>query len=179
MDVDFEVLGLISAKQGDEQAWTMLFEQHFPAVYRYCLSLTGGQQAMAEEIAQQAFVTAARRINRFRAGRGTFRTWVHGIARKCFAKHVLKDVRRKQRETRFHAESAKKENERQQQLLVYETLAQLPIHYRLVLEGKYLEGLTVNEIAETQGCTVKAIESRLGRAREKFAQIYKRLSYPK
>jgi RNA polymerase sigma-70 factor (ECF subfamily) len=175
MDVDFEVLGLISAKQGDEQAWAILFDRHFQAVYRYCLSLARGRQDVAEEIAQQVFVTAARHIVRFKPGRGTFRTWLHGIARKRLAKHESKEVRRRQYETRLNAESSKNKNGRQQQLFVYETLALLPIHYRLVLEAKYLEGLTVGQIAEAQGCTAKAMESRLGRAREKFGQIYRKL----
>ena len=58
------------------------------------------------------------------------------------------------------------------QLFVYETLARLPAHYRSVLEAKYLEGLTVNEIADANGSTPKAVESLLGRAREKFAEVY-------
>ena len=57
-------------------------------------------------------------------------------------------------------------------LLVYEVLAKLPVHYRSVLEAKYLEGLTVNQIAETSQSTPKAVESLLARARDKFAQVH-------
>ena len=58
---------------------------------------------------------------------------------------------------------------------MHEALAQLPFHYRLVLEAKYLKGLTVRQIAESQDTTVKATESLLVRAREKFSQVYKQV----
>ncbi len=61
------------------------------------------------------------------------------------------------------------------ELLVYETLARLPAHYRTVLEAKYLQGLSVREMAEAHGRTAKAIESLLSRAREKFALVYRQI----
>jgi len=175
MDVDFEVLVLNNARQGNERAWSILFDQHFQAVYCYCLSVTGGRQDVAEEIVQQTFVTAARRISSFRPDRGAFRAWLHGIARNRFAKYELKEVRRKRHESRGNAECSQKEDGHLQQLMVYETIAHLPIRYRLVLEAKYFDGLTVDEIAEAQGCTAKAVESCLSRARKKFSQIHKQL----
>ena len=60
-------------------------------------------------------------------------------------------------------------------LFVYEVLAELPAHYRSVLEAKYLEGLTVNQIAQTSRSTPKAVESLLARARNKFAQVHSQM----
>ena len=64
------------AQQGDSEAWVMLFESHFDATYLYCLRLTGGQQSIAEEVTQQAMVTAAFNMHRFKTASGTFRVWL-------------------------------------------------------------------------------------------------------
>ena len=60
-------------------------------------------------------------------------------------------------------------------LRVHEALARLPSHYRLVLEAKYLRGVSVNEIAANNGASVEAIESRLRRARAGFAREYEQI----
>ena len=60
-------------------------------------------------------------------------------------------------------------------LQVHETLARLPSHYRVVLEAKYLRGLSMNEIAVSSSASVEAIESLLRRARAGFAREYERI----
>ena len=59
MNVDFETYAIHAAQRGSEQAWRQLFERHFDAVYRLCFALAGGRDDLAEEMTQQAFVTAA------------------------------------------------------------------------------------------------------------------------
>ena len=175
MDIDFEALTLIGAQRGDQRAWSQLFDWHFEAVYRYCLSLAEGRREMGEELAQQVFVTAARSINKFKAKKGTFRSWLLGIAKNRFMKLQTKQKTRKRHEAQLPTRGWQRTDGVSQEILVYEVLAKLPGQYRLVLEAKYLQGLTVNEIAENQGRTVKATESLLSRAREKFAEVYKKM----
>jgi len=166
---------LKNAQKGDEEAWKKLFNWHFRPVYHYCLTLASGRQDVAEEITQQVFVTAACRITRFNSKRGTFRAWLLGIARKHFIKFESKEIRRKWYETQFYKKSIKKKGRTSPLLLVHESLACLPQHYQLLLEAKYLEKLTVKQIAKSQGRTIKATESLLNRAREKFRQIHSRI----
>lgn len=175
MDIDLEALTIIGAQRGDERAWSQLFEWHFESVYWYCASLSSGRQDIAEEIAQQVFVTAARRINKFKAKRGTFRSWLLGIAKNRFMKLQSKEKTRKRYETQLSTKGCQRPNGGSQEILVYEVLARLPGQYRMVLEAKYLKGLTVSEIAENQGRTAKATESVLSRAREKFGEVYKKM----
>jgi DNA-directed RNA polymerase specialized sigma24 family protein len=51
----------------------------------------------------------------------------------------------------------------------------LPSHYRIVLDEKYLRGLSMKEIAANNGASVEAIESLLRRARAGFAREYEQL----
>ena len=43
MNVDFETYAIHAAQRGNEQAWRQLFEQHFDAVYRFCVALADGR----------------------------------------------------------------------------------------------------------------------------------------
>jgi len=175
METNVEILAIWGAQRGDQKAWRDLFDWHFEAVYGYCLNLGSGRQEMAEEIAQQAFMTAAAGIGKFDPRRGTFRVWLLGIARNRFMKLQAKERRGRVHETLSLKERSEGTPDYSDKLFVHEALGQLPVHYRLVLEAKYLRGLTVNQIAEARNSTSKAAESLLTRAREKFAQVYERI----
>ena len=173
-DSQAERFAIQRAQAGDREAWRLLFERHFDPVYQYCLVRTGGQQDMAEDMTQLVFMTAARGIRRFKPEQAMFQAWLLGIAKNHFMKLRSKETKQKWHETRFFKRNpVRQEEHAAPELLVYETLARLPAHYRTVLVAKYLQGLSVSEIAEAQGHTVKAIESLLSRAREKFALVYR------
>ena len=84
-----------------------------------------------------------------------------------------------QRRKQYEGSSAKRTSEavppRDSDLKVHETLARLPSHYRIVLEAKYLRGLSMNEIAVDSSASVEAIESLLRRARAGFAREYEQV----
>jgi DNA-directed RNA polymerase specialized sigma24 family protein len=51
----------------------------------------------------------------------------------------------------------------------------LPQDYANLLEEKYLDGLSVRQIAQRRGVGEKSVESALSRAREAFREKYERL----
>ena len=175
MEADIETIAVRRAQSGNEDAWRDLFEWHFEPVYKYCLSLSGGRHEMADEIAQQVFTTATRRIGRFRQGKGTFRAWLLGIARNRFMKLRSKELRHRGHRKQLLEETPGSGKVNRDHLLVHQVLAELPARYRLVLEAKYLQGLTVKQIAEANSNTPKAAELLLARARDKFAEVYRRI----
>ena len=175
MNVDFETYAIHAAQTGSEQAWRQLFEGHFDAVYRFCVALAGGRHDLAEELAQQVFVIAARRIHRFDPSRASFRAWLFGIVKNRHMAIQTSEQRRKR-----HEESSVKGNpetvtQEGPDLRVHEALARLPSHYRVVLEAKYLRGLSMKEIAADSGASISAIESLLRRARAGFARVYEQM----
>ena len=175
METNLETIAVRGAQRGDEDAWRNLFERHFEPVYRYCLNLCSGNQEMAEEITQQVFMTAACRIGRFKQQQGTFRAWLLGIAKNRFMKVRSKQLRHRGHQKQFSEEVSGSTKVNKPHLFVHEVLAELPVHYRSVLEAKYLKGLTVNQIAEANRSTPKAVESLLARARGKFAQVHRQM----
>jgi RNA polymerase sigma-70 factor (ECF subfamily) len=73
---DAELVAL--ARQGDHQAYGELVDRHRLAVYRAALAAVGSAPE-AEDAAQDAFVTAYRRLGTFR-GEASFKTWLLTIA---------------------------------------------------------------------------------------------------
>lgn len=177
MDEEIETVVIRLAQQGDPRAWQQLFRTHFDPVWCSCMYLANGLQAEAEDIAQETFMVAACQVRRFDPDKGTFRSWLIGIARNRAMKLRTSEARRREREHR-HAEQVPCGCGRSRDDLwaVHEALAELPAGYRSVLEGKYLRGLTVRQIADEHKTTEDAAESMLRRARDRFAQVYDRMT---
>ncbi len=175
MDPDSETFAIHAAQTGSEQAWRQLFERHFDAVYQFCVALAGGRHDWAEELAQQVFVIAARRIHRFDPSRASFRAWLFGIVKN---RHMA--IRTSEQRRKRHEESSAKGNpeavtQEGSDLRVHEALARLPWRYRIVLEAKYIRGLSMKEIAADNSASIEAIESLLRRARASFARVYEQM----
>ncbi|MGE5245854.1 MAG: RNA polymerase sigma factor [Betaproteobacteria bacterium] len=66
------------ARRGDQAAFGELVDRHRAAVYRAALAALGSH-ADADDAAQEAFVAAFSRLDRFR-GESTFKTWLLTIA---------------------------------------------------------------------------------------------------
>ena len=172
MDGDSEAFAIHAAQQGSTQAWQQLFEWHFDAVYRFCVALAAGRHDLAEEVTQQVFVVAARRIHRFDPAQAAFRPWLLGIAKNRHLAIRTSEQRRKRHEESSANGGPEPVAQPDPDLRVHEALARLPSHYRMVLEAKYLRGLSMKEIAADGGASIEAIESLLRRARAGFAQAY-------
>ncbi len=175
MGDEIERFVISSAQRGDTRAWRQLFSWHFDAVYRFSLALSTGRNDWAEEITQEVFVTAAAQIVRFDFSQGTFRMWLLGIARKHHLSLRAKETRRKRHEAASMTGNSEVSINSALELSVHETLAQMPHHYRDILEAKYLRQMKTTEIAEAQNKTVVATESLLRRARDRFAEVYEQL----
>ena len=172
MSVEPETAIICEAQRGSEPAWRRLFELHFDAVYRFCLTLTTGRRELAEETVQQVFIAAAQRIGTYKPRQGTFRAWLLGIARNRYLTLQAKEQRRRRHEALGCEERQEAADGVEPDLRVHEALARLPLEYRRVLENKYLRRLTMKEMAESDGLSIEAIESLLRRARDRFGQVY-------
>ena len=85
--------GLIErAKRSDSQAFEALYRMHIGRVYGLCLRMTGNVSE-AEDCAQDAFIQAWNKLDRFR-GDSAFSTWLHRIAVNA----VLGRMRKSKRE---------------------------------------------------------------------------------
>ncbi len=167
--------GELASVVRDEARFRHWYDATLPRVYRYLAARCAGDDALAEELTQQTFVAALRNRDRF-DGRSDVLTWLCAIARNRLIDHY----RRHARETRRHDQLINAHrtgiDTRWQSVetrnAVEATLRRLPADQRLALLFRYLDGLSVREVASAIGRTEKATESLLARAREAFRVAY-------
>ncbi len=160
---------------GEEFAWRTLHDEAFAGLYAYVLWRCGGLRDRAEEVVQETWLTAVRRLRSFDPSVGSFASWLRGIAANVLRNHFRREKRRLRLTQPLEAEPMSVEEAREQAERIAEALGSLPEHYEAVLRLKYLEGRSVADIAAQRGESLKAIESQLTRAREAFRQAYLQL----
>jgi RNA polymerase sigma-70 factor (ECF subfamily) len=153
---------------GDEQAWRAWYEATFEPLYAYVLWRCAGLRDVADEIVQETWLIAVRRLAEFDPDRASFLVWLRGIAANLARSHFRTEKRRTTQPLAGTepavADSALERREQAQR--VAEALARLPEHYEAVLRAKYLEQQSVADIAAGRNESVKAVESLLTRARQ-------------
>jgi RNA polymerase sigma-70 factor (ECF subfamily) len=157
---------------GEEFAWRTLYGESFAALYAYVLWRCGGRRDRAEEVTQETWLTAVRRLRSFDPSAGCFASWLRGIAVNLLRNHYRREKRPMQP---LQHEPLAEEEPCEQAERIAAALGALPEHYEAVLRMKYLDGQSVADIAAERGDSPKAVESLLTRAREAFRQAYLQL----
>jgi len=170
------------AKQGDAEAFALLYGLHKRRVYSLCLRMTANA-AKAEDLTQEAFLQLFRKIGTFR-GESAFSTWLHRMAVNV----VLMQLRKKSlpivplEETLENAEEApRKELGAQDPVLsglidrlrLRRAVEALPPGYRRIFVLHDVEGYEHNEIAAMVGCSIGNSKSQLHKARMKLRESLK------
>jgi RNA polymerase sigma-70 factor (ECF subfamily) len=170
--------GLLDAVlTGDELAWRTWYEESFDGLYAYVLWRYAGLRDRADEVVQEVWLTAVRRLRSFDPGQGSFAGWLRGIAANVLRNHFRREARRARRTETLACDPVAADPEaggrRQEEAeRIARALSTLPERYEAVLRAKYLEGRSVADIAAAGGQTVKAVESLLTRARQAFREAY-------
>ena len=157
----------------DPVAFRDWYDLTLPRVYRYLLNRTS-DVSLAEELTQQVFVEAVRHPGRF-DGRSDVVTWLCAIGRNKLVDHYRRSGRDEGRRLRLAVmhqrppDAAAAFDERD---AIHQALAQLPHDQRLALIFRYLDQMTVREVASQLSRSEKATESLLSRGREAFRQAY-------
>jgi len=162
--------------RGDQRAWQTWINETFDDLRDYVRWRCGGVRDRTDEVVQETWLTAARRLRRFDPTKGTFLAWLRGIAANV--------LRNQLRRGKLAAQSLNGDptaapdqpvvHERERAERIAAVLCGLSERHEAVLRAKYLEGLSVLEIAESWDETPKAVESLLTRARQGFRDAYRK-----
>jgi len=170
---------------GEDAALAGLMQRWEVPVKRFIFRIIGNA-AEADDLAQEVFVRVYTKRDTYRAG-AKFSTWCFSIAANQ-AKNRLRWWRRRPAlsldawteaggdatdESAAGATGAQASLRREQIAAVQQAVAELPLDLRTVLVLAEYEELSVNEIAAAVGCTPKAAENRLYRARQRLREALK------
>jgi RNA polymerase sigma-70 factor (ECF subfamily) len=154
-------------RTGDNEAYAVIFREHYPALVASATRLLG-ERSLAEEIAQDVMLELWRRRDTLELT-GPVRAYLHSAARNR-ALNRLRQGRTAQRGEVYvkgPSEAPAADSRVMSGELagaVAEAIASLSGPQREVFEMSRTRGLTYNEIATLLGISVKSVEARMGRA---------------
>ena len=163
------------AQHGDADAFGMLVRTYLGRVYRVAHAIVRNEDEAAD-IAQDTFVRAFRRIDRFDTERPLF-PWLYQIARNLALNRI---ARVRKRETALpeydtllavgpgpeETAVAAGESER-----VRRAVASLSEQHRAVIELNHFQECSYREIAEILGIPIGTVMSRLYHARQRLRKL--------
>ncbi len=169
------------AQVGDPQSFAALFQLHKNRVYSVCLRMTG-HEADAEDLTQETFLQAFRKIKSFR-GDSAFSTWLYRIAVNTV---LLKMRCRKSQpfvslEAPLSAETTSLKHEvgkadpilcsTVDRIVLGRAIRELPRGYRDILNLHEVEGYHHREIAQLLQCSIGTSKSQPHHAKVKMRQL--------
>lgn len=156
---------------GDEAACRRLIDRHLTRMLSLARRMLGNQ-ADAEEVAQEVFLRVWTHAARWEPGRAQFGTWLHRVATNLcldrLRRHGTEDIDSIP-EPKSDAPDPLEELEQQDLARrVDMALQALPPRQRAAVTLTHYQGLSNIEASEVLGVTVEAVESLLGRARRQL-----------
>lgn len=163
---------IAASRAGNCAAFAVLYRRLRDRIYALCWRMCAGDRGLAEDLTQEAFVQAWRKLDSFR-GDAAFSTWLHRLAVNV----VLGDKRRQARRLQTVSdadqisevtrgsddwEGGDQDLER--------AIARLPERARTVLVLNAIEGYSHAEISEATGMAEGSSKAQLHRARQLLKQ---------
>jgi len=169
---------------GDDADSRRFFDEFFPRLYRFAINRLSGDHEATGEVVQNTLAKILMNLHKFRGESALF-TWMCSICNNEILDHLKRQDRygktivletnlterdRAQATTRRdRADQPDDVYGREQKVLrIHQILDNLPHQYGNVLEWKYIEGLSVKDMAGRLGLSHVATQSLLFRARAAF-----------
>lgn len=164
------------AQEGDPRAFEILYDRHSGAAFSLAYRMVGNRVA-AEDISQEAFLSIWRSRLRYRADRGSVRTWVLGIvhhrAIDALRRNLVHERRRTSAEGLEERQEAPELTDvevvrRDEARQVRSAIGTLPPEQSRVVELAYFGGFTHSQIAEMLKTPIGTVKGRMRLGLEKL-----------
>ena len=176
-NVDRELVERV--QKGDKSAFDILVRRYqFKIIKLISRYVHDPNESM--DVAQEAFLKAYRALPSFR-GDSAFYTWLYRIAINTAKNYLVSQGRRPpgsdidaQEAEQYEGQSYLKEYDTPERSLlrdeiettVFKAIEELPDELRTAITLREFEGMSYEEIAQTMGCPIGTVRSRIFRARE-------------
>jgi RNA polymerase sigma-70 factor (ECF subfamily) len=165
-----------AAQGGDTAAFEELYRLHASRVYGLCLRMCANP-AKAEDLTQEAFVRAWRKLGSFRRRSG-FGTWLHRLTVNLVIGHLRSTGRWESRLTVIDSLPERGDGDAasgaRASIDLERAISQLPPQARMVFVLHDIEGYTHPEIARLCSLAVGTSKAHLHRARQQLREALRR-----
>lgn len=154
------------ARLGDRKAFAMLFEHFAPRIKAYMFR-SSRDEALAEELAQEALMQVWRKAHLFDPKKAAASTWIFTIARNLRIDHLRrrKHIEIDEADPSLIADEAPQADDLvdrdQQAALIQAALLALPDDQKSVIELSFFEDCSHSEIASRLTLPLGTVKSRL------------------
>ena len=164
---------------GEEGAFAALYAEYAGIIYRLAYSMLQHKED-AEEVLQDSFEYAFRRLDRYDANKSAFKTWLYQIAvsrcrnkrrRKWLPTLSLNQLNTQQVRDKSTPAPEDVLNLSDRQKAVWEALEQLSPKLRETAVLRYYEGLSYAEIGAILSIPAKTAESRMRLAHKALREL--------
>ena len=160
-----------AALLGDRKAFSQLVEAYQSPIRRFFFNLTGGDEELSKDLAQDTFIKAWLNINTFRAA-SKFSTWLYRIAYNTFydysrARKIFIDVET----VSDHFIADTPDNDFGMDFA--QALKILKDDERTAMLLFFMEDQTIDKISKIMNCPAGTIKSHLHRGKEKLARYFR------
>ncbi len=159
-------VNLEQLQRGDETAFRQLVEATNARIHALALRLTG-DEAMAGEVMQEAYLQAWRALPGFR-GESTLITWLHGIVVRMARRQWRGELRRRKREAGYAAGVQPHTTAAADGGLIdlEAALRALPPRMRTAVVLSCVEGYSMAETARMMGTAIGTVKAQVHRGRQ-------------
>jgi RNA polymerase sigma-70 factor (ECF subfamily) len=171
--------------EGEESAWEALARAYTKRVYGICYRFTGSD-GQAQDLTQEVFLRVFQNLKSFRAGEGSFGTWLSRLTRNLLIDHYRRT--RLDRATdsiedqtagleEKHSSAGRTDTllaRREASEMLQWGLQRLSPELRETVILRDLEELEYREVAEVLSVPEGTVKSRLNRGRSELARVLRK-----
>jgi RNA polymerase sigma-70 factor (ECF subfamily) len=183
--LDSELLLVERCLAGDEFAWEEMAKLYTRRVYALCYRFTGSD-AQAQDLTQEVFLRVFKNLKSFRAGEGSFTTWLTRLTRNLLIDHYRRtkldratDSIEDQLPMLEESGTAASRTDgllagREASDLIQAGLQKLSPELREAVVLRALEEMVYRAIAHVLNVPEGTVKSRLNRGRTELARVLRR-----
>lgn len=172
-----ELLCVLAAQKGDHEAFHNLVDRYDRRLV-YFVRRFERDVDKALDIVQEVWLTVSRKIAMLESPE-SFRVWLYRIAHAKVVTSIRREMRANALNRTLQSCVSKPDANQQSTLeiaqLVHLALDRISVDHREVLTLRFLESLTIEEIADVLTCPVGTVKSRMHYAKQTFRQAVKDL----
>lgn len=163
---------------GDEQAFKVFYERHYPQLFGFVLKHTE-DQSLAEDLVQQAFVKLWQKRSSIDSVLA-FKAYLFTTARNLVIDEYRRKLAEQEAQVVFQELTLSTPSDEAHQTIlreVYAAIAALPPGRRSIFEMHKLEGRSHREIAEALSISVSTVEKQMVAALKTLREKLSHLAY--